>query len=49
MGRVFIEEALDHTGLNRNNLVIICTHLVRSRQAKTAADAIRRLEEGEFD
>ena len=49
MGRVFIEEALDHTGLNRNNLVIICTHLVRSGQAKTAADAIRRLEEGDFD
>lgn len=49
MGRVFIEEALDHTGFNRNNLVIICTHLVRSGQAKSAADAIRRLEEGEFD
>ena len=49
MGRIFIEETLDHTGINRNNLVLICTHLVRSRQAKTAADAIRRLEEGEFD
>jgi hypothetical protein len=49
MGRVFIEETLVHTGINRNNLVVICTHLVRSGQARNAADAIRKLEEGEFD
>lgn len=49
MGRIFIEETLVHTGINRNNLVVICTYLVRSGQAKTAADAIRKLEEGEFD
>tara|TARA_S200000501_G_C20709804_1_gene693469 strand:- start:44 stop:283 length:240 start_codon:yes stop_codon:yes gene_type:complete len=49
MGRVFIEETLNHTGINRNNLVVICTYLVRSGQAKTAADAIRKLEEGDFD
>ena len=48
MGRIFIEETLVHTGINRNNLVVICTYLVRSGQAKTAADAIRKLEEGEF-
>jgi|TARA_R110000823_G_scaffold13136_1_gene43481 hypothetical protein len=49
MGRVFIEEAMDATGINRTNLVGVCTHLVRSRQASSAADALRRLEAGEFD
>jgi hypothetical protein len=49
MGRVFIEEAMQATGINRPNLVIVCTYLVRTRQAKSAVDAIRRLEAGEFD
>ena len=37
------------TGINRTNLVGVCTHLVRSKQASSAADALRRLEAGEFD
>ena len=37
------------TGIDRTNLVTVCTHLVRTKQAKSAADAIRRLEAGEFD
>ena len=49
MGRVFIEEAMDATGINRTNLVGVCTHLVRTKQASSAADALRRLEAGEFD
>ena len=49
MGRVFIEEAMDATGINRTNLVGACTHLVRTKQASSAADALRRLEAGEFD
>lgn len=49
MGRVFIEEAMLATGIDRTDLVMVCTYLVRSKQAKSAADAIRRLEEGEFD
>ena len=49
MGRVFIEEAMVVTGIDRTNLVTVCTHLVRTKQAKSAADAIRRLEAGEFD
>ena len=49
MGRVFIEEAMDATGINRTNLVGVCAHLVRTRQATSAADALRRLENGEFD
>ena len=49
MGRVFIEEAMIATGINRTNLVGVCTHLVRTKQASSAADAIRRLEAGEFD
>jgi hypothetical protein len=49
MGRVFIEEAMLSTGIDRTNLVGVCTHLVRTKQASSAADAIRRLEAGEFD
>ena len=49
MGRVFIEEAMVVTGINRTNLVGVCTHLVRTKQASSAADALRRLEAGEFD
>jgi hypothetical protein len=49
MGRVFIEEAMITTGIDRTNLVTVCTHLVRTKQAKSAADAIRKLEAGEFD
>ena len=49
MGRVFIEEAMVATGIDRTNLVTVCTHLVRTKQAKSAADAIKRLEAGEFD
>ena len=49
MGKVFIEEAMDATGINRTNLVGVCTHLVRTKQASSAADALRRLEAGEFD
>ena len=37
------------TGINRTNLVGICTHLVRTKQASSAGDALRRLEAGEFD
>ena len=49
MGRVFIEEAMDATGINRTNLVGVCTHLVRTKQASSAGDALRRLEAGEFN
>ena len=49
MGRVFIEEAMDVTGINRTNLVGVCAYLVRSKQASSAADALRRLEAGQFD
>ena len=49
MGRVFIEEAMDATGINRIDLIGVCAHLVRTRQASSAADALRKLEAGEFD
>jgi hypothetical protein len=49
MGSIFIEETMQATGINRTNLVIIATYLVRTRQAKSATDAIRRLENGDFD
>jgi len=40
---------MDATGINRTNLVGVCTHLVRTKQASSAGDALRRLEAGEFD
>ena len=40
---------MDATGINRTNLVGVYTHLVRTKQASSAADALRRLEAGEFD
>ena len=40
---------MDATGINRTNLVGVCTHLVRTKQASSDADALRRLEAGEFN
>jgi len=49
MGRVFIEEAMDITGINRIDLVAVCAYLKRSGQASSAADALRLLETGTID
>ena len=49
MGRVFIEEAMDTSGVNRTDLVGLLAFIKRSGRASSAADAIRRLEAGEFD
>jgi len=48
MGRIFVDEALIKSGIDRNNLVLMATYLVRTKQAKDSADAIRKIEEGEF-
>ena len=49
MGRVFIEEAMDASGVNRTDLVGLLAFIKRSGRASSAAEAIRRLEAGEFD
>ena len=49
MGRVFIEEAMDTSGVNRTDLVGLLAFIKRSGRASSAVDAIRRLEAGEFD
>ena len=49
MGRVFIEQAMQRTGINRTNLVGVITYLIRTKQASGQGDAIKRLESGEFD
>jgi len=49
MGRVFIEEAMETSGVNRTDLVGLLAFIKRSGRASSAADAIRRLEAGEFD
>ena len=49
MGKVFVEEVMTATGVDRTDLVLVATHLVRTRQARSAVDALRRLEAGEFD
>ena len=49
MGRVFIEEAMLNSGVNRNDLIGLLAFIKRSGRASSPADAIRRLESGEFD
>ena len=49
MGRVFIEEAMQRTGINRTDLVGVLTYLIRTKQATSQGDAINKLESGEFD
>ena len=49
MGRVFIEEAMDVTGINRTDLVAACAFLVRTKRASTAGEALRLLETGTID
>ena len=49
MGRVFIEEAMDITGINRIDLVAVCAYLKRSGQVSSAAGALRLLETGTID
>lgn len=49
MGRVFVEQAMKVTGYNRTNLVGIIAHLIRTKQASGQGDAIKKLQEGEFD
>jgi hypothetical protein len=46
MGRVFIEEAMDITGIKRIDMVAACAFLVRSKQASSPANALRLLETG---
>ena len=49
MGRVFPDQVMAATGLNRTDLVGICAFLKRSGRASSAVDALRRLEAGEFN
>ena len=45
---VYVEQAMQITGINRTEIIGVCTYLVRTRQAASASDALRRLEAGEF-
>ena len=49
MGRVFIEQAMQVSGVNRTDLIGLLAFIKRSGRATSPADAIRRLEAGEFD
>ena len=49
MGRVFPDQVMTATGLNRTDLVGVCAFLKRSGRATSAVDALRRLEAGEFN
>ena len=49
MGRVFIEKAMQRTGIDRTNLVGVIAYLIRNKQASGHGDAMKRLESGEFD
>tara|TARA_B110000305_G_scaffold196304_1_gene221334 strand:+ start:342 stop:575 length:234 start_codon:yes stop_codon:yes gene_type:complete len=49
MGRVFIEETMINSGVNRVDIIGLLAFIKRSGRATSAIDAIRRLEAGEFD
>ena len=49
MGRVFIEETMINSGVNRVDMIGLLAFIKRSGRASSPADAIRRLEAGEFD
>jgi hypothetical protein len=49
MGRVFIEETMINSGVNRVDIIGLLAFIKRSGRATSATDAIRRLEAGEFD
>ena len=46
---VFLEQTLNTTGLQRPELIIVASHLVKSRQAKNVAEAIDMLDSGTID
>ncbi len=46
---VYIDDTLRTTGLSRPNLVYVCTHLVRSGQAKNVGEAFKMLDSGTVD
>ena len=49
MGRVFIEETMISSGVNRVDMISLLAFIKRSGRAKTAGEAIKKLENGEFD
>jgi hypothetical protein len=49
LGKVFVEEALLKTGLGRVEMVGVIAYLIRTKRASGQADAIQRIEAGEFD
>jgi|TARA_B110000285_G_C14659155_1_gene395325 hypothetical protein len=46
---VYIDDTLKTTGLSRPSLVYVCTHLVRSGQAKNVGEAFKMLDSGTVD
>jgi hypothetical protein len=49
MGRVFTQETMEITGLQKPELILVIAQLVRSGVAKNIKDAIHRLDAGEFN
>ena len=49
MGRVFIEEAMQVSSIGRTEMIGLLAFIKRSGRANGAADAIRKLESGDFD
>tara|TARA_B100001057_G_scaffold477842_1_gene547594 strand:+ start:22457 stop:22708 length:252 start_codon:yes stop_codon:yes gene_type:complete len=43
---VFLEQTLNTTGLQRPQLILVASYLVKTRQAKNVADAIKMLDTG---
>lgn len=46
---VFLNNTLEITGLSRNDFVTVAAYLVRTKQAKSAGEAIKMLDTGTVD
>ena len=49
MGKVFVEEAMQVSRIGRVEMVSYIAYLIRSKRASGQADALKRIEAGEFD
>ena len=46
---VYVDETLEKTNIQRPNLVLVCTYLVRSKRAKSVTEAFKMLNSGELN
>ena len=46
---LYVQEAIQRSGINRTELVAVCAYLIRTKQASGQIDAIEQLASGKYD